>query len=145
MLVPQECSSAATMLALGADKILMGPLAQLSAVDTSLTHDLSPIDRDNDRVSVSQDELQRVVRLWQKQAVKNDVASNPYQSLFNYVHPLVVGAVDRISALSTKLCLEILSYHMKDTKKAQRISDVLNSGYPAHSYPITLREAGASG
>jgi len=141
VLVPQECSSAATMLALGADKILMGPLAQLSAVDTSLTHDLSPIDRDNDRVSVSQDELQRVVRLWQKQAVKNDVASNPYQSLFNYVHPLVVGAVDRISALSTKLCLEILSYHMRDTKKAQSISDVLNSGYPAHSYPITLREA----
>jgi hypothetical protein len=141
VLVPQECSSAATMLALGADKILMGPLAQLSAVDTSLTHDLSPIDRDNDRVSVSQDELQRVVRLWQKQAVKNDVASNPYQSLFGYVHPLVVGAVDRISALSTKLCLEILSYHMKDVKKAKRISDILNSGYPAHSYPITLREA----
>jgi len=141
VLVPQECSSAATMLALGADKILMGPLAQLSAVDTSLTHDLSPIDRDNDRVSVSQDELQRVVRLWQKQAVKNDIASNPYQSLFTYVHPLVVGAVDRISALSTKLCLEILSYHMRDTKKAKRISDVLNSGYPAHSYPITLREA----
>src|SRR5271169_6462523 len=37
VLVPQECSSAATMLALGADKILMGPLAQLSAVDTALT------------------------------------------------------------------------------------------------------------
>src|SRR5262245_14570455 len=32
-LVPLECESAATMLALGADKILMGPLAQLSAVD----------------------------------------------------------------------------------------------------------------
>src|SRR5215813_5759112 len=57
VLVPLECASAATMLALGADKILMGPLAHLSAVDTSLTHDLSPIDRDNDRVSVSQDEL----------------------------------------------------------------------------------------
>jgi hypothetical protein len=82
-----------------------------------------------------------VVRLWQKKAIKNEAASNPYQSLFQYVHPLVVGAVDRISALSTKLCIEILSYHMKDTKKARRISDVLNSGYPAHSYPITLREA----
>src|ERR1041385_2114004 len=53
-LVPLACESAATMLALGADKILMGPLAHLSAVDTSLTHDLSPIDRANDRVSVSQ-------------------------------------------------------------------------------------------
>lgn len=139
VVVPLECASAATMLALGADKILMGPLAHLSAVDTSLTHDLSPIDRDNDRVSVSQDELHRVVQLWQKQADKE--ASNPYESLFKYVHPLVIGAVDRSSALSTKLCVEILSYHMKDKKKAQKISDTLNSAYPSHSYPITLREA----
>jgi ATP-dependent protease ClpP protease subunit len=139
VLVPLECESAATMLALGADKILMGPLAHLSAVDTSLTHDLSPIDRDNDRVSVSQDELHRVVKLWQNQS--QEEAANPYSALFGYVHPLVIGAVDRASALSTMLCVEILSYHMKDAKKARRISDILNSGYPSHSYPITLREA----
>jgi hypothetical protein len=139
VLVPLECASAATMLALGADKILMGPLAHLSAVDTSLTHDLSPIDRDNDRVSVSQDELHRVVQLWRKQADRK--GSNPYESLFAYVHPLVIGAVDRSSALSTKLCTEILSYHLKDTKKAEKISSTLNAGYPSHSYPITLQEA----
>jgi hypothetical protein len=139
VLVPLECASAATMLALGADKILMGPLAHLSAVDTSLTHDLSPIDRDNNRVSVSQDEVQRVVRLWQKEAVQE--ASNPYESLFAHVHPLVIGSADRSSALSTKLCVEILSYHLKDSKKAEEISDILNSGYPAHSYPIMLQEA----
>jgi serine dehydrogenase proteinase len=138
-LVPLECESAATMLALGADSILMGPLAHLSAVDTSLTHDLSPIDRDNDRVRVSQDELHRVVRLWRQQTNKSN--ANPYQALFQYVHPLVIGAVDRSSALSTKLCVEILSYHMKDLRKAKKISDTLNSGYPSHSYPITLREA----
>jgi hypothetical protein len=139
VLVPLECSSAATMLALGADRILMGPLAQLSAVDTSLTHDLSPIDRDNDRVSVSQDELYRVLRQWQKQSKGKD--SNPYAALFPYVHPLVIGAVDRSSALSIRLCTEILSYHLKDKSKAANISRTLNSGYPAHSYPITLREA----
>lgn len=138
-LVPLECASAATMLVLGADKIRMGPLAHLSAVDTSLTHDLSPIDRDNDRVRVSQDELHRVVRLWRSEGNKGD--SNPYQSLFAYVHPLVIGAVDRSSALSTKLCVEILSYHLRDKKKAQRIGNILNSEYPSHGYPITLREA----
>lgn len=138
-IAPLECASAATMLALGADKILMGPLAHLSAVDTSLTHDLSPIDRDNNRVSVSQDELQRVVRLWQKESDKD--VSNPYQALFTHVHPLVIGAADRSSALSTKLCTEILSYHLKDHDKASAISDTLNSRYPAHSYPIMLQEA----
>src|SRR5688572_13254850 len=50
---PLECASAATMIALGANEIVMGPMAYLTAVDTSLTHDLSPVDRDNDRVSVS--------------------------------------------------------------------------------------------
>ena len=139
VLVPFECQSAATMLALGADRILMGPLAHLSAVDTSLTHDLSPIDRDNSRVSVSQDELHRVVRLWQQQA--KTTKTNPYESLFQHVHPLVIGAVDRSSALSTKLCEEILSYHLKDAVRTKRISTSLNSGYPSHSYPIMLKEA----
>lgn len=139
VLVPLECESAATMLALGAGKIRMGPLAHLSAVDVSLTHDLSPIDRDNDRVKVSQDELARVIRLWQAQAPSQ--GSNPYQSLFSHVHPLVIGAVDRSSALSTMLCIEILSYHMKDAKAAAEIANELNSAYPSHSYPITLREA----
>lgn len=139
VLVPFECQSAATMLALGADRIQMGPLAHLSAVDTSLTHDLSPIDRDNNRVSVSQDELHRVVRLWQQQS--RGAKANPYESLFAYVHPLVIGAVDRSSALSTKLCEEILSYHLKDAQRTKRISTVLNSSYPSHGYPITLKEA----
>ena len=143
VLVPFECQSAATMLALGADRIQMGPLAHLSAVDTSLTHDLSPIDRDNDRVSVSQDELHRVIRLWQEQA--KGLKTNPYESMFQFVHPLVIGAVDRASALSEKLCLEILSYHMRDAQKAKQISTVLNSGYPSHGYPITLKEAARIG
>jgi len=139
VLAPLECQSAATMLALGADRILMGPLAHLSAVDTSLTHDLSPIDRDNDRVSVSNDELLRVIRLWGEQS--KDSTANPYQALFPYVHPLVIGAVDRSSALSTRICEEILSYHMEDLDRAREISNILNSGYPSHNYPITLREA----
>ena len=138
-LIPLECASAATMLALGADQILMGPLAHLSAVDTSLTHDLSPIDRDNNRVRVSQDELHRVVRLWQ--AEETAPTSNPFAALFGHVHPLVIGAVDRVSALSTRICTEILSYHMADKNRAAEISNTLNAGYPSHSYPITLREA----
>lgn len=137
VLVPGECSSAATIMALGADEIHMGPLAFLSAVDTSLTHDLSPIDKDNDRVSVSQDELTRVLKLW-KSATQNE---NPYPSLYTYVHPLVFGALDRASSLSIKLCTDILSYHMSDKRKAAAISKKLNSDYPSHNYPILFKEA----
>jgi len=138
-LVPLECASAATMIALGADELLIGPMGYLTAVDTSLTHDLSPLDRDNSRVSVSQDELTRAIRLWHRDN-KGD-GSNPYPALFPYVHPLVVGAVDRSSSLSTKLCEEILSYHMADAGSVQEISRALNADYPSHGYPITIKEA----
>lgn len=138
-LVPLNCMSAATMIALGADEIQMGPLAYLSAVDTSLTHDLSPIDINNSRVSVSLNELTRIINLWRRET--KDENANPYVSIFNHVHPLVIGAIDRSSSLSIRICKEILSYHMQSEKKAVKISESLNSDYPSHSYPITLKEA----
>jgi hypothetical protein len=139
VLAPLDCESAATMLALGANRIKMGPLAYLSAVDTSLTHDLSPVDRDNERVKVGHDELERLMRLWRGQIG----AGKPfaYEAIFPFVHPLVIGAVDRASALSERLCMEILSYHIDDRERARAISHTLNTDYPSHSYPITIREA----
>lgn len=95
--IPLECASAATMITLGTNEIQMGPMAYLTSVDTSLTHSLSPIDRDNDRVSVSLDELNCVVKLWQAQG--SDKSENPYQQLFQHVHPLVIGAVDRAEVI----------------------------------------------
>jgi Serine dehydrogenase proteinase len=138
-LVPLECASAATMMALGADEIRMGPLAFLTAVDTSIRHELSPNDIDNELVSVSQDELARVITLWKQHGPEQ--AGNPVGSLMPFVHPLVIGAVDRASSLSIRLCREILSYHTRDMSSAERISNVLNAAYPSHDYPITLREA----
>jgi Serine dehydrogenase proteinase len=138
-LIPLECASAATMMALGADEIYMGPMAYLTAVDTSLTHDLSPVDnRNNDKVSVSLDELNRVIKLWKKE--KSDESDNPYKSLFAYVHPLVIGAVDRADSLSIMICKELLSYHITDEIKVEKISQTLNSKYPSHNYPILLEE-----
>ncbi|PID76432.1 MAG: hypothetical protein CSB24_06660 [Deltaproteobacteria bacterium] len=139
-LIPLECASAATMMAIGSNRIIMGPMAYLTSVDTSLTHELSPIDqRDNRKVGVSLDELNRVIRLWNKE--KNNSASNPYTELYQYIHPLVIGAVDRADSLSVMICEELLSYHMKDEKIIKEISNILNSKYPSHSYPILKREA----
>lgn len=141
VVAPLNCASAATMLALGADQVSMGPLSFLTAVDTSLEHDLSPLDHTNNLVAVSNDEVDRVVRLWQDTRGNDRVGAHPYQELYKYVHPLVIGALDRASSLSLMLCREILGYHMKDKRKIDRISKQLNSSYPAHQYPITSREA----
>jgi len=191
ILAPSECASAATMLALGCDEIHLGPLSSLSAVDSSLVHPLSPVDAQDNPVSVSQDELWRVLRLWKEfyadnsnvahfqqdgqvdskheaktstepvkfgfQSIKKNVelpdkpakieegkddeAENPYKYLYQYVHPLVFGAIDRSRSLSVQLCKEILEYHMSDAAKIEDISNKLNYTYPAHGYPITTREA----
>lgn len=141
-LVPLECASAATMVALGADEIRMGPTAYLTAVDTSLNHALSPVDTDNDRVSVSLNELQRVIRLWREQQGHDQAPpENAFKALFQYVHPLVIGAVDRAESLSVMLCRELLAYHIDDSAKAEAISTALNGKYPSHGYPILLDEA----
>jgi hypothetical protein len=156
LLAPSECASAATMLALGCDEIYMGPLSSLSPVDSSLTHALSPLDKLNNKVSVSLDELSRVVRLWNeagsdkiesrkkslnKDENNNSDQENPYKYLYQFIHPLVFGAVDRYSSLSIRICREILSYHIDDENKINEITRQLNYDYPAHGYPITLREA----
>lgn len=142
-LVPANCASAATMMALGANKILMGPLGYLTSVDTSLRHELSPVTNTNDQANVSMDELSRVVKLWKNNERPND--ENPYKELYKYIHPLVFGAVDRASSLSLKICREILRYHFDDEQKIAFISDKLNSGYPSHDYPILFREANELG
>ncbi len=145
-MLPLDCASASTMIALGADEIRMGPLSFLTAVDTSLTHELSPVNAFNKRVAVSQDELTRILKLWRAEAPgKSDEAKNPYACLFEHVHPLVFGAVDRSSSLSVKLCREILGFHMKDKAKAEEIAVHLNSAYPSHGYPILLHEASRIG
>lgn len=138
--IPLECASAATIICLGANEIHMGPLAHLTAIDSSLRHDLSPIDETNNRrVSVSQDELTRLINLWNSSAKEHH--GNPYTDIFKYVHPLVIGAIDRASSLSIKICQEVLSYHISDETECLRISTHLNSEYPSHSYPVTAREA----
>lgn len=139
VLIPLDCASAATMIALGAEEIYMGPMAYLTAIDTSITHALSPLDTYNNPVSVSQDGLTRVMKMWQQESHENH--PHPYEILFHYIHPLVLGAVDRASSLSIKICTEILSYHTQDPDLAEKISRHLNSSYPSHSYPITFKEA----
>jgi hypothetical protein len=87
-------------------------------------------------------ELQRVIRLWRaEQGAGEAPPENAYKSLFPYVHPLVIGAVDRAESLSLRLCRELLAYHIVDADKVEAIATALNSNYPSHSYPILRDEA----
>jgi hypothetical protein len=58
-------------------------------------------------VPVSNDEVDRVIRLWKETVGRDKDSVNPYQELYKYLHPLVIGALDRASSLSLMLCREI--------------------------------------
>ena len=83
--------------------------------------------------------MSRVINLWNTNKQSND--RNPYADIYGHIHPLVIGSVDRATSLSIKLTTDILSYHITDIKQAEKISNILNSDYPSHSYPITIKEA----
>lgn len=139
-MIPLESASSATLMALGADEIHMGPLSYLTPIDSSNRHQLSPVDPvNNSKVSVSNDEVQRISRLWKEQAPEG--SKHHYEELYKYIHPLILGSLDRSSSLSIKICEEILSYHNDDKEECSRIAHALNSDFPSHSYPIMLKEA----
>ena len=138
VLVPTRAYSAATMLALAADEIQLAPHANLSPVDTSVQHSLAPVNQMNDMASVGQDELARIVALWKKESIAK--GQNPYPELWRYIHPLVIGAVDRANSMSLKLCDSLMAYHTTDADVRRRIAEVLTTGYPSHNYPILLPE-----
>jgi len=79
----------------------------------------------------------RILRLWREQRTRG----NPFPEIYKYLHPLVLGALDRSSSLSMRICQELLSYHVTNRAKTVRISHALNYEYPSHTYPITAREA----
>ena len=137
--LPFICASSGTLVALGADEILMGPGAYLTPVDSALDHPLCPRNplREQETVSISQDQFRRALRLWREA----DGDGNPFPELYKYIHPVVIGELDRSDALSLRICQELLSYHVPNAKTAQKIGKALCFGFPSHSYPIVLREA----
>lgn len=139
VLAPLNCASAGTMLALGANSIHMGPLSTLSPVDTAVLQNLTPTSDKNNSTYISTDEIDRIVNLWKQHSDKKE--SNLYNDLSSYIHPLVFGAVERANTLSLEICEELLSFHMNDKDKIWSICNKLNGDYPAHGYPISLKQA----
>lgn len=144
ILIPNMAASAMTMLALGGDVILMGPMAYLTPIDTSLYNDLAPKDPLGKPVKVEITQIQKYIELLNSGMTLDKVADinhSPYALLSAHVHPLVIGSVQRAFNLSKMLTKEILFSHMDDTAKIDDIVEQLNDKFPTHSYPITLKLA----
>lgn len=145
-LIPSICASAATMLALAADKIFMSPAGYLTAIDSSLRHPLNPLDPNRMPVSVSVDQVQRVINFLQKEKENTNIekAEGEYTTLFKYIHPLAIGEIDRGSALSELVAFKMMKMHpqsFESDEQMKQIAKHLVSGYPMHAFPILYDEA----
>jgi hypothetical protein len=142
IIVPEMCASAATMLTLSADEIRMTPLAYLTAVDTSIIHPLNPRDADNKPVKVELEEVKRALGVLISNSDPEDKA-DIYKTVFNYIHPVAFGSMERTSTLSEMICYDALELRKEPLSKAatKKLIKKLNREYPSHSYPITRNKA----
>ena len=150
ILVPYKAHSAATMVALGADEIVMSDLSELSAIDPSTANVFNPQDPQNaqNRIPISVEDVMAYFDLAKnKFGIKNDeelakifnkfVESNPQ------IHPLALGNVNRTHNLIRILAKRLLKSHKLPMKEEEieKIVDYFTEKLYSHQYFIGRKEA----
>lgn len=158
VLIPQRAASAGTLLALGADEIIMTRLAVLGPIDPSRSHPLLPVGPDGPIGDVSVQDMQHAMQFIKQagEIVGEDAAYTPdamaqiISVLFEKVHPLAIGAIEQSYALAKLVGKRCLETHMPATtdKEREKINGIVNhlcDDYKSHGYQIPRREAESIG
>jgi len=150
VLIPYKANSAATMISLGADQIVMTDLSELSPIDPSTANVFNPQDPQNpqNRIPISVEDVMAYFNLAkEKFGIKNDedltkifnkfVESNPQ------IHPLALGNVNRTHNLIRQLAGRLLKSHKEKLKEDEinKIVDFFTEKLYSHQYFIGRREA----
>jgi len=147
VLIPYKCHSAGTLIALGADKIVMGRLGELSPVDPTTMHPYNPQNPLNpqQRLEISVEDLNSYFLLAREMAkVKEEEMDKVFENLVNKIHPLSLGNAYRALRMGKMIAEKLLE--MPKTKKlskeeVKKIVDEITSRICIHGYPITRDEA----
>lgn len=150
VLIPYKAHSAATMVALGADEVVMTDLSELSPIDPSTANVFNPQDPQNPqaRVPISVEDVMAYFDLAKnKIGIKDEtqlteifkkfVESNPQ------IHPLALGNVNRAYNLIRILARRLLLSHQSPMpeEQIQKIVDYLTEKLYSHQYFIGRKEA----
>lgn len=149
VIVPFKAHSAATLIALGADEILMTKMGQLSPIDPSVESPLGPQLQVPGQpgavatVPVSVEDVVNYLNLARTELklTDEDCLTRVFEKLTNSVHPLVLGGVQRVREQTAFLAKILLSYHLKDEPRIDKIVEILTKGRYSHDYLIGRREA----
>ena len=132
-LVPQAAFSAATLLTLGADEIIMHPNSNLGPVDPQITK--APSRTDNG-VRFGHEDFMPLLDLVDDKGLPDDAKANLFLEFCRETGPLAVGVSARSSKLSLSMSQQMLMMHMKEEKKAKRIAEKLTKEFFHHGYPV---------
>jgi hypothetical protein len=150
VLVPYKAHSSATMIALGADEIVMTNLSELSPIDPSTANVFNPPDPMNpqNRIPISVEDVMAYFDLAKnKFGIKGDeelsriftkfIESNPQ------IHPLALGNVNRIHTLIRILAKRLLKSHKIQLKEdeIEKIVNYFTEKLYSHQYLIGRKEA----
>ena len=147
VIIPFKALSCATLIALGADEILMTKMGQLSPIDPSVEHPLGPIVQIPGRpvriAPVNVEDVNGFIELAKKEIGLNEEESmkKVFEILASKVNPLVLGAVQRSREQITFLASTIMEYHTKDKERIKKCIATLTRERFSHSYIINKREA----
>jgi uncharacterized protein YbgA (DUF1722 family) len=150
VLIPYKAHSAATMVSIGADEIVMSDLSELSPIDPSTANVFNPGDPKNpqNKIPISVEDVMAYFDLAKnKFGIKNDeelakvfnkfVESNPQ------IHPLALGNVNRTHNLIRILAKRLLKSH-KNSMENENIESIVNyltEKLYSHQYLIGRKEA----
>lgn len=153
VLVPFRAHSAATLLGLGADKIIMGRMSELSSIDPSVANPFNPPDPMNPaaRVPISVEDVNAYRDLARRFGVKDEdakLSADVFLALASKVDPLALGNVERSYNQIRKLASDLLHLHITGEEheaKIKKIVQILTEQLFSHVHLINRREASRLG
>ena len=146
VLIPYKAYSAGTLIALGADAIVMGKLGELSPVDPTTAHPFNPQHPTNPQqlMPIGVEDLNSYFLFAKEKAgIKDDQMVEVYKMLVDKLHPLSIGNAYRTLRMAKFLTERLLSLHMDggaEDKGIQKIVKKLGD-ITIHAYPIDREEA----
>ncbi|PJA63077.1 MAG: hypothetical protein CO161_02975 [Candidatus Portnoybacteria bacterium CG_4_9_14_3_um_filter_44_9] len=150
VLIPYKAHSAATMISLGADEIVMSDLSELSPIDPSTANVFNPQDPQNpqNKIPISVEDVMAYFDLAKnKFGIKNDAdlakIFNKFVEANPQIHPLSLGNVNRTHNLIRILAKRLLKSHklpMREEKIEKIVDDFTEKLY-SHQYFIGRKEA----
>lgn len=148
VIVPHHAYSAGTLIALGANNVIMHRMGFLGPIDPSVANSFNPPSPDNpgQLMPISVEDVSAYFAL-----IKEDVGVQhedeliqAVSALTNKIHPLALGNVHRSHQQSRMIAKKLLRKHMTEADQDHAIEKIvqnLKSNLFYHGHPINRSEA----